>query len=115
MAICDETVSVMVTFVEPSSADPGGCRRIGTYPMAAVPRRGETVVMRPAFRGEMARYRVRELIHHMPDPGIPDVSAGVMVFVTPVLTRNDRERALLTLCCPHVAAETHPETAQMRG
>ena len=57
---------VEVYFVEPSSSSKEGFRTLGHFPMATVPRANETVTISGALGAEPQRYRVHDILYHLP-------------------------------------------------
>jgi len=55
-----------VYFVEPSPSSKDGFRTMGHFPMATVPRVGETVTITGSLGAEPSRFKVYEVIHHVP-------------------------------------------------
>ena len=93
-------VEINVTYVEPHGAAPGGVRTLGHYVMTVPPRKGETVVLEPTFRADLARYRVEEVIHHMPKSGEDARVMEVTILAVPILTSQDIDRVMSSLCHP---------------
>jgi hypothetical protein len=57
---------VEVYFVEPSPSSKDGYRTLGHFPMATVPRLGETVTIVGALGAEPSRFKIYDVIHHIP-------------------------------------------------
>ncbi len=93
---------VKVTFVEPCPADPSGFSSLGTYPMFVPPRRNEVVSLQPTLGGFRARFRVLEVIHHLPPMGMGEESQvlerTVSVVLHRVVRRGDLDRLVHALC-----------------
>ncbi len=89
-----------VRFVEARSGSAEGFLTRGEYQMTVPPRKGETVTLRPTPEGELTRYTVFEVIHHLPllDSPPDEMVNECEVVIGQVVTEQEREQVIGSLC-----------------
>jgi hypothetical protein len=94
-----------VYFVTPDALLPSGFRSLGHYPMVVPPRQGETVTICDGLGGDVRRFHVYAVIHHMPphatvsdrQPDQSMIAECTCVLATQV-SAEDVNRAIVGLC-----------------
>lgn len=71
----------VVTFVEPDGMSAHSVRKLGSWQMPVPPRHGETVTMQPVMSADFCRYRVAEVVHHLPPRSLENISANAVTII----------------------------------